>query len=116
MEPEPVDTLRGLMDARTITTLLDVSERTARRWAAEGIPPQWQRLADIVLQGDLAAIHRPWLGWKIDAEAIYSPDGWRFSRGELTAIPWEYQRLRALSGDVVKLRAELATRAQLRLI
>jgi len=78
-----------------------IPERTARRWQAAGrMPEPWRRYLAVALHGDLGTAWPDWSGWKLDAGALYSPDGWRFTRGELCALPFEYQRAAALAEEL----------------
>lgn len=83
-----------------------IPERTARRWvAARRIPEPWRRWFAVALQGDLGTAWPDWRGWKMDAGALYSPEGWQFSRGELCALPFEYQRAAALADELRRVQA-----------
>lgn len=83
-----------------------IPARTARRWHAERrIPEPWRRWLDLTLHGELGEAFPGWRGWKLTEAALWSPDGWSFSRGELVALPFEYQRVAALEAELRRVAA-----------
>lgn len=92
--------------ARTLAAFAGVSERTARRWRRDGIPPRFAALARL-LAGELDAVAPAWSGWTLDRRGLVSPEGWTFTPGELRAVPIQYQRVAALERERLALRRRL---------
>jgi len=68
---------------------------TARRWKKKRRCPRWlQRVIRLCVLGELGEIHRAWDGWVIRDQYLVSPEGWRFSFGEIRAIPFMHAQIR----------------------
>lgn len=67
----------------------------------------------------LAAISPAWSGWSLDAGELVSPEGWRFTPGDVRAGVYQELRARTLEADLRALGREptrpalLATLAEL---
>lgn len=74
---------------------LGVSRESARRWqrGSRPAPVAMQRLARILLAGDLAEISRTWDGWRLVNEQLVSPDNVCWTPGQLAAYYWQLQLL-----------------------
>jgi hypothetical protein len=81
-----------------IATLCKVDVATARRWKSgtSRIP----HAAAALLAGDLGAFSEHWQGWRIQGDAIVSPDGWQIRRDDALSVP-------LMHGQIQALRAEL---------
>lgn len=75
-----------------------------------------QRLLELTLEGELGAVAAAFAGWRLDARhgELVSPEGWRFTPGEIRAIPFRYGQIRGLQRQVRQLTAALDTRAERR--
>lgn len=114
------------MDARELLAELGVMEiaascavsiDTARRWKRHGrLPLGMHRLLELTRLGELGAIARAFAGWRLDARhgELVSPEGWRFSPGEIRAIPFRYGQIRGLQRQVRELVTAIEARADRR--
>lgn len=98
---------------RWIADAAGVSLRTATRWKARGVPRSMERAIALVVHGDLGELAPAWAGWKLWDGRLWSPEGSSFSAGEVRAIPYRAEQLRAMQREIAALAAELSTRSQL---
>jgi hypothetical protein len=93
--------------AERLAALAGVHLTTARRWKAAGHRPRpWlAKLLRIVLAGELDDISAAWRGWRIAGDELVSPEGWRFTPGEVRAG-------RLLEARLARLEAERRLPAQ----
>jgi Phage protein len=106
------DPLYGIA-AERIATLTGAHISTARRWKRSGKHPRWlEPFLAMAVSGQLGPIERAWRGWVLRDQYLVSPEGWRFSFGEIRAIPFmhaqiaNYQRLQrcAVQADWIERR------------
>lgn len=97
-----------------LPALLDVSTRTVHRWRAAGELPAALVLVCMCF-ADLGTISEPWRGWMISRRdgLLYSPEGEAFGPGDLRALFWHRQRIRALARQVDRLQRQLQERPPL---
>lgn len=70
-----------------------VSVVTLRRWERTKHMPRWARILVALLLGELDAIDAAFKGWIIRHGELVSPEGWRFTPGEIRTIPLLYGQL-----------------------
>jgi len=88
------DLLCGI-GAEQIAGLTGVHRSTARRWKRTGKHPRWLGpFLAMVLEGKLDPIDRAWRGWVLRGEHLVSPEGWRFTFGEIRSIPFLHAQVR----------------------
>lgn len=75
-----------------------VSLRTAMRWKRTGVPRSMERAVMLGVFGDLGELAGEWEGWKLWNGRLWSPEGDAFSPGQVRAIPYQRDRVRALEG------------------
>lgn len=113
MDASPTDAPRFWVrgDPKRVAELLEVTDRTVRRWAADpaGMPAP-VKLALRLLDGEIPCIHSVWAGWEIDRKsgALLTPTGEAYWPGDILAIRLERQRLAALRRELENLRASAA--------
>ncbi len=89
------DPLYGIA-AERIARLTGVHLSTARRWKRTGKHPRWLApFLALVLEGELAPIARAWSGWRLRDQYLISPEGWRFTFGEIRSIPFLHAQVRS---------------------
>lgn len=77
--------LSCLLSRRTAAAFLGVSVDTVRRWdrGRQRVPWAVVRLLRLKRLGDLGALAPAWDGWRLDGDAIWSPEGFVFRVGEV---------------------------------
>ncbi|MBM0105596.1 hypothetical protein JM946_12590 [Steroidobacter sp. S1-65] len=101
------DELFGGFPTDVIADAMGVDLTTARRWrrGATPIPPIARRLAQVMLHGDLGAIHAGWKDWYLKRDGmLVGPDGWAFRAGEILSLPLLQQCNRGLEQTIERLR------------
>lgn len=83
------------------------SLRTVRRWRAAGMMPRWAfNVLTLLLQRPLGMLDEEWDGWHLRTGTIEAPNGWRFTPGELMAIPLRLQQIAALELELARIREQ----------
>lgn len=74
-----------LLSRRAAAALLGVSVDTVRRWdrGRQRVPWSAVRLLRLQRLGDLGALAPAWDGWRIDGDALWSPEGFAYRVGEV---------------------------------
>ena len=85
-----------------IADLCKVDVATARRWKSG--TTQMPHTAAVLMSGDLGAFSAHWQGWRIQGDAIISPDGWTISRNDALSVPLLLGQINALRAEVTKYR------------
>lgn len=89
-----------------IARICGVSLKTAQRWKrGQAVPPP---TAIMVLSRDLGAFDPAWSGWRLSNGALYSPEGWRATPGDVLSIQLTQAQLAAYRHETLQLRATLA--------
>jgi hypothetical protein len=92
--------------AHELARLALSSERSARRWIAEGFAPRLVvRFLEIVVRGPLGLICERWNGWSLRGGVLHAPTGATFTPEEIAAIPLRLQQIAELERSVATLRA-----------
>lgn len=76
------------IDNKRLAALCGVSERTAYRWQADGLPPRARHLLEAVLMGDFLPMEWRQAGVKIAADRIYLQSGHSVMLKTLTRWPF----------------------------
>lgn len=99
----------GEMPAEEIARLTGASVRTARRWRQDRqLPEPIQKLAQILMRGDLGSIDAAWSGWSIRRGTLASPAHREpFTVGELEHLPFTAQRVASLEATNRRLAQEI---------
>jgi transcriptional regulator with XRE-family HTH domain len=96
------DLLHGLTAAR-LAELCKVSQTTASRWRRlRRVPEIHSRLLRILLAGELGSLAPAWSGFTLRDGQLITPEGWTISPGEICAIPFRIQQLRALEIELAQ--------------
>ncbi len=75
----------GRFAVRQLAEQARVHASTARRWLRSGRYPWWiEQLRDCAR--DLGILAEPWRGWRVDGDALWSPEGERFTPIDLRAV------------------------------
>lgn len=98
MSDQPFWTVAGL------TGRVGVSAVTLRRWERTGRVPRWALILIGLLAGNLEAIDPAFAGWLIRAGELVTPEGWRFTPGEIRSIPFLYGQVRIWRSEALELR------------
>lgn len=97
---EPGELWHWGRSAEELAALAGVHLTTARRWKAGARPKAWLlKLLAIALEGELGEISRAWRGWRIHRGELVSPEGWRFTPGNVRSIPFLEMRIASLEAD-----------------
>jgi hypothetical protein len=73
---------------------------TCQRWKRAARVARWlERLVLVYLQGELGEIDRTWSGWRLIAGELVSPEGWRFTPGDVRVLPFLQAQIRTLRAD-----------------
>lgn len=94
-----------------------VSLDTARRWKRRGrMPAPMHRLLELTAHGELGGVAPAWAGWRLACRAgeLVSPEGWRFTPGEIRALPLRYGQISGLERQVRELTVTVESRADRR--
>jgi hypothetical protein len=97
------------VSAMAIASATGVSLPTARRWKKRGAPVLRASILAIKVNGDLGEISTTWAGWKLCADALWTPEGECIRPGDIKAIPYRREMVR-------ELERKLALPAQLPLL
>jgi len=110
--------LQNLVDAlgpHRAADLCRVHRTTLLRWLAGQTRVPAAALATLraAAWGQMPGRERAWDGWTFDEGYLWSPEGVRFSRGDVASLPYVRDLVKALQADVARLEAQLvaATRA-----
>lgn len=98
MAEQPFWTVAGLRGR------IGVSVVTLRRWKRTGRVPRWALILLALLSGELAAIDPAFEGWLIRAGELVTPEGWRFTPGEIRSIPFLYGQVRLWRDEALAYR------------
>jgi hypothetical protein len=101
----PADVLYG-WPVKEIARVCEVDLTTARRWKRGARCPPNSAL--MLLSGDLGFLDPAWAGWRVVRGALYSPEGWRATPGDVLAIQLTQAQLSAYRHETLQLRATLA--------
>jgi hypothetical protein len=94
MDNDTLPALWGRISADGLAQLTGAHITTARRWKRLPILPIWlARFVRVLVDGELAEIHRDWRGWRVVAGELIAPEGWTFTPGEIRALPFMRQQL-----------------------
>lgn len=89
------DALCGV-SAERLARLTGCHLTTARRWKDRRRARSWLvLLVRTVLEGELDAISRTWRGWSIIGDELVSPEGWRFTPGDVRSVPFLVAQVKA---------------------
>jgi hypothetical protein len=99
----------GEMSADEIAGLTGASVRTARRWRQDRqLPEPVQKLAQILMRGDLGSIDPAWSGWAVRRGTLASPAHREpFTVGELEHLPFTAQRVASLEATNRRMTQEI---------
>lgn len=90
--------MHGSLYGRSVAVLIQVTgvhRTTALRWKRAARLPLWlKRLVRVCLDGEIGEIDRAWRDWRICGDQLVSPEGWRFTPGEIRSIPFLHGRIR----------------------
>jgi hypothetical protein len=87
--------------AAWLARVCQVDASTARKWKRAGrIPPRYLPLLTLADGADLGALASPWRGWKLLGDRLVSPEGVKFSPGEVRAIPYRQALVATLTRQV----------------
>jgi len=95
---KPAEAAYGIR-SEIIAERCKVDIATARRWKSG--TSKMPHAAAVLVAGDLGAFSPHWEGWRIQGDAIISPDGWQIRRDDALTVP-------LMLGQINVLRAELA--------
>jgi hypothetical protein len=87
------------IDARAedLAAAATVTLKTARRWKRQGrIPTRHHAALALLILRDLGALSKQWQGFRLLDDAILTPEGTRFSYGDVRAIPLQEQLIAEL--------------------
>lgn len=88
--------------AEIIAELCQVDIATARRWKSGA--SRMPHAAAALVSGDLGAFSPYWKGWRIQGDAIISPDGWQIRRDDALTVPLMLGQINALRAELAKSR------------
>ena len=88
--------------AELIADLCKVDVATARRWKSGACKMPYT--AAVLVSGDLGAFSPLWQGWRIQGDAIVSPDGWQIRRDDALTVPLLLGQINALRAEIAKYR------------
>lgn len=88
--------------SEVIAELCKVDVATARRWKSGASTMPYT--AAVLVSGDLGAFSAHWQGWRIQGDAIISPDGWQIRRDDALTVPLMLGQINALRAEVAKYR------------
>jgi hypothetical protein len=91
---------------KEIARICKVDLATARRWKRGATCPPQSAL--MLLYGDLGAFDPAWAGWRLCNGALYSPENWRATPGDVLSIQLTQAQLAAYRHETLQLRATLA--------
>lgn len=77
--------LSCFLSQRATAEFLGVSVATVRRWdrGQRRVPWIVVRLLRLMRLGDLGALAPAWDGWRLDGDALWSPEGFAYRAGEV---------------------------------
>jgi len=103
----------GFNSRKSVSEYLQVNLSTVSRWEAGEVKPPHAVVELLrMLGGYLPAIGRrdQWHGWRFDKEYLYTPNGDRYTAGDIMAVRTLYARLSNARADVLRLEKQLAAR------
>jgi len=93
-----------------IAQICRVSLKTASRWkAGQTVPPATSLM---ILSGDLGILDPLWSGWRVRGGALFSPEGWEITRGDVLAVPLERRALETARAEVRRMKQDLTAQEQ----
>jgi hypothetical protein len=98
MSEEPFWTVAGL------TGRIGVSAQSLKRWKRTRRVPRWAFILIALLAGELDQIDRAFTGWLLRNGELISPEGWRFTPGEIRSIPFLYGQVRLWRDEALSYR------------
>jgi hypothetical protein len=94
MDDNCLPALWGRANVDTLAQLTGAHPTTARRWKRLKALPRWLAiLVRVVLEGELADVSAEFAGWCIRHGELVSPEGSRFTPGQIRALPILRQQL-----------------------
>jgi len=97
MDDNRLPALWGRATTETLSTLTGAHHTTARRWKRLTELPRWLAiLVRVVLEGELADVSAEFAGWCIRHGELVSPEGVRFTPGQIRALPFRLQQVQAM--------------------
>jgi len=103
---------RSRMPPDKAAKYLDVRPHTIKRWIKDNSAPYMARKLLLLKFGNLGTLWPDWDGWRFCDDDLWTPEDVPYSRGDIQALFWYRQQIRALKADlrVAKQKAELLTR------
>ncbi|MGH7144764.1 MAG: DUF3653 domain-containing protein [Planctomycetota bacterium] len=98
MQELPFWTVAGLRERAGVSVV------TLRRWKRTGRLPRWAIILVAILSGELEQVDPAFAGWLIRAGELISPEGWRFTPGEIRSIPFLYGQVRLWRDEALTYR------------
>lgn len=93
------DALHGIPAAH-LARVAGVHLTTAKRWKRSRRMRRWLLLlVETCLRGELEPISRPWAGWRIHGKHLVSPEGWKFTPGQVRSIPFMHAQVAAYQAE-----------------
>lgn len=85
-----------LLPVAEITRLTGAHASTVRRWKRGRLPRVIERCLALLQLGELGSLSPIWSGWRIRGELLYSPEGDRFTPGDVRASRVDREQVREL--------------------
>ena len=80
--------------AERVAAMTGAHLTTARRWKRAARLPLWlTKLCRLLIDGELEEISGTFAGWRIHCDELVSPEGWRFTPGDVRSLPFLRQQL-----------------------
>ena len=94
-----------LLGEKRVERELNVHRTTVRRWLAGrvAIPGKAHQVIRMLL-GDLPGTDGKWTGWRFHDGDLVSPEGVRFTPGDVRAIPMRLQMVNQLHDENLRLK------------
>jgi hypothetical protein len=100
--------LWGRITAENLVQLTGCHASTARRWKRLLRVPAWlERLVQLFIDGHLGELHGAWRGWHLVRGELITPEGRGLTPGQLYALPYLREQVRALELELQRLRAAM---------
>jgi hypothetical protein len=88
------------ISAALLVHLTGAHRTTAARWKRNPRIARWlERLVRVCHQGELGEIDSTWSGWRLEGGELVSPEGWRFTPGQIRVIPFLHAQIRTLRAE-----------------
>ena len=98
-----------LIGQRRVERELNVHRTTVQRWLDGRVRiPGSRHLAVRALLGDLPGTAGAWTGWRFHDGHLLSPDGEKYTAGQVMAIGLQRQRIAQLERDLLAAKARIA--------